>query len=56
MKFTDSGSRIGLSLRDNANSALSVAGATFAGGLIGGPLGMAVGGTLGGLAQYARHR
>lgn len=55
-KLTDYGSRIGSSFKDSAESALSVAGASFAGGLIAGPPGLAVGGALGGLAQYARHR
>lgn len=51
-----SDSRIGSSFKDNAEAALSVAGASFAGGLLAGPFGMAFGGALGGLAQYARHR
>lgn len=54
--MTDHLSRIGLSFEDTANSALSVGGSTFAGGLLFGPLGMAAGGALGGLVEYARHK
>lgn len=38
------------------NSSMAVAGGAFAGGLIGGPVGMAAGGALAGLEQYASHR
>lgn len=48
--------RIGLSFGDLKDSAFSVAGAAFAGGLLAGPFGMAAGSALGGLAQYASHR
>lgn len=54
--FTGYESRVGMSFGDAARSSLPVAAATFAGGVLGGPIGMAFGGTLGGLTQYASHR